>query len=632
MSTALPSGTRRVRLSEGNWIVDSSGEICGRVTDSGEVVLLPRFSTDTAGNVTGLVGPDGGQIGFGVQSGSYRTVLFGDSMTSQYLVDTVCTSSYAPSTGVLTITDAGHGLATGWSVYVFNRSYASLKAGADYTLTRVDTDTFTINVGANLVGLPTGALSGNTYARVPTRGGSNSWVRWYQMLAGWPLDVVYNGAQSGDTTGDCLDRIEVDCLDHNPRVVLMQTPGINDMSTGNGPIDEETIFANQCEIVDRILARNAFLVCLPMTPVYTGEARATLQNGARVSRLNRRLAQYLQGKAGAIMVDAYSKIVNATSTTGLAVADYVKSTDFIHYSIPGALRVAKAVKTKLDQHIATGFYSLPSSAVDSFGGSDVTASSVTISSGVATFNSTAHGFLAGETVGVFGASATGTLDGWHTILSASANAFTFATSASGTVTGTVVASRSRNVFDNCTLATTTGGTVTAPVTGTTADGINARFHSGSGTAAASVVANADGIGNAQRLVVGAAVENDLPGFQSEVTSTLNRYAQAGETFFLEGDLRISSANWANTPITEIMFRLIVTVDSVLYSAHAINTYDGLTGVSVAEDLALHVRTPDLLIPAGTVSQFYWQVYVRCSGTVSSDLTLDLSRIAVMRTD
>lgn len=57
MSTALPAGTRRVRLSEGNWIVNSAGELCGRVTDGGEVVLLPRYSTDANGNVTGLVGP-----------------------------------------------------------------------------------------------------------------------------------------------------------------------------------------------------------------------------------------------------------------------------------------------------------------------------------------------------------------------------------------------------------------------------------------------------------------------------------------------------------------------------------------------------------------------------------------------
>ena len=596
------------------------------------LVTSGTFARDPSGNVTGLVGPDGDAIPLGSQSSSYRTVLFGDSMTSQFYVDTTNTASYAPDTGVLTITQSGHTLPTGWYVGVFNRTYAALKKKQRLPITRIDANTFSVNIGANLSGLPNGALSGSTFARVESRQGSNSWVNWLQMLMRWPFDIVWNGAQSGDTTQDCLDRIETDCLDYAPRVVLMQIPGINDMSTGNGPIDEETIFTNQKAIINRILGINAFIVLCPLTPVYTGEARATAQNMARVARLNRRLAQFVQGKTGVAMLDAYGLTVNPTSSTGLAVADYVKSTDYIHYSIPGALRVGKAARDKLQYLFATDFDTRPRAAIDSFTPGAVTASSVTISDGIATFNSTAHGFLAGETVGVFGASATGTLDGWVTILTASANAFTFATSASGTVTGTVVASRSRNVFDNCVLSTTTGGTVTAPVTGTAADGFNARFHSGSGTAVASVVSQADGFGNAQRLVVSAAVANDLPGFQSEVTTTLSRYAQVGETYFMEGDLRIASANWANTPITEIMFRLIATVDSVLYSVHAINTYDGLTGVSVGEDLALHVRTPNLTIPAGTLTAFYWQVYVRASGTVSSNLTLDLSRVAVHRVD
>lgn len=567
--------------------------------------------------------------------GPYRAVLFGDSMTSQLYVDTTPTASYDSATGVLTLTDSGHALATGWQVDVFNRTYSALKKHQRYTLTRIDANSFSVNVGAGLSGVPNGALSGTTFARVPTRHGSNSWVNWLQMLMGWPFEIVYNGAQSGDTTQDCLDRIGMHCLSYSPDVVLMQMPGVNDTSTGNGPIDEETIVANQKRIIDRILTSGASLIAASVTPVYTGEARATAQNMARVVNMNRRLQEYLRGKRNAMWVDSYERTVDSSSATGLAVASYVKSTDFIHYSIPGALRVGKRARDKVQYLFPTNVSTLPRSPLDCYAAQQFTASGVVISGGVATVSisglSASNRIIAGEKVHIFGATSSTAINGWdRTVLTADTSGFTFATSAAdaGSVTGTVTISRGRNVDINPLGATTTGGTVTAPVTGVCMDGVNARFHSGSGTAVASVVANADGVGNAQRLVVSAAVANDLPGFQSEVTSTLNNFAVAGETFFFEGDLRISSANWANTPITEIMFRLIATVDGVLYSAHAINTYDGLTGASLAEDVALHVRTPDLKIPAGTLSQFYWQVYVRASGTVSSNLTLDLSRRAV----
>ena len=568
--------------------------------------------------------------------GPYRAVPFGDSMNSQLYVDTTPTASYDTSTGVLTLTDAGHTLPTGWKVSVFNRTYAALKKHQMLTLTRIDANTFSVNVGAGLSGVPNGALSGTTFARVHSRQGSNSWINWLQMLLGWPFEIVYNGAQSGDTVADCLDRLGQHCLAYSPDVVLMQMPGINDMSTGNGPIDEETIHANQRLLIDRILRSGATLVALGTTPVYTGEARATAQNMGRVVNLNRRCQEYLRAKRNAIWIDSYSRIADSASATGLAVAAYVKSTDFIHYTIPGALRVGKLARDKLQYLFPTNFSTLPRSPIDSFVTQQFTASGVVISSGIATVSiaglTTTNRIIAGEKVHIFGATSSTEINGWdRTVLTADTSGFTFATSAAdaGSVTGTVVVSRCRNIDINPLGDTTTGGVVSAPVTGTAMNGVRCLNHSGTATAAASVVANADGIGNAQRLVISAAVANDLPGFQSEVTSTLNNFAVAGETFFFEADLRISSANWANTPITEIMFRLIATVGGVLYSAHAINTYDGLAGVSVAEDLSLHVRTPDLTIPAtGSLTALYWQVYVRCSGNVTSNLTLDLSRRAV----
>ena len=576
-----------------------------------------------------------------------RATLFGDSMTSQFYIDTTPTASYDKYTGVLTLTDSGHTLPTGWKVSVFNRTYSSLKKHKLLTITKIDANNYSVNVGAGLPDVPNGALSGTTFSRIHSRQGSNSWVNWLQMLLGWPFEIVYNGAQSGDTTADCIDRLEEHCLQYKADVVFMQIPGINDMSVSNGPVDEETIFSNQKTIIDSIINNGSALVCLGLTPTYSPtpgtdpEVRSTTQNMNRVANLNRRLQQYIQRLNNCIFVDNYSKIVNPTSLVGLANVAYVKdlTTDRIHYSIPGAIRVAKVVRDKIQNLFPSNHSTLPRSAVDCFAASQKTAASVAISGGIATVSisglTTADRFIAGDLVNIFGATSSTEINGWgRQVLTADTNGFTFATTAAdaGSVSGTVVISRSRNVDINPLGATTTGGNVTSPVTGTAMDGVSARYHSGSGTAVASVVANADGIGNAQRLVVSASSANDLPGFQSEVTSTLNGFAKAGNTFVFEADLRISSANWANTPISEIMFRLIANVDSVLYSAHAINTYDGLTTSSVAEDLALHCRTPELVIPEGNLTQFYWQVYVRCSGTISSNLTLDLSRRAVICLD
>jgi len=460
-------------------------------------------------------------------------------------------------------------------------------------------------------------------------------MNWFQMLLGWPFDIVYNGGQSGDTTQDCLDRLDEHCLSYAPDIVFMLMPAGNDITVGNGPLSEEAIHANQRTLFDQILDAGAILVALGTAPMAAGEARSTVQNMARICALNRRCQEYLRGKRNAIWINSHGLTVDPLDASGFAVVDYMKTTDAVHYTIPGALRIAKEMKTKLQPLFPSTFSTLPKSSVDCFVASQFTASGVVISGGVATVSiaglSTANRIIAGEKVHIFGATSSTAINGWdREVLSADTSGFTFATSAAdaASVTGTVVVSRSRNVDINPLGATTTGGVVTAPMTGTAMNGVNTRFVGGAGTAVASVVANADGVGNAQLIVMSAGAADDLPGFQSEVTSTLNSFAVAGETFFFEADLRIASANWANTPITEIMFRLIVNVDSVLYSAHAVNTYDGLTGVSVAEDLALHVRTPDLLVPAGTVSQFYWQVYVRCSGVVSSDLTLDLSRRAI----
>lgn len=59
---------------------------------------------------------------------SHRAVLFGDSMTSQYYVDTTPTGVYDSKSGTLVLTGLSNPVATGWEGMIFNRLYAGTKS------------------------------------------------------------------------------------------------------------------------------------------------------------------------------------------------------------------------------------------------------------------------------------------------------------------------------------------------------------------------------------------------------------------------------------------------------------------------------------------------------------------------
>ena len=230
----------------------------------------------------------------------YRTVLFGDSMTDTYETVGVPTVAYVAATGVATVTYPSHQMATGWMVYLWSRSYPGTEVikGFWRAITRVDANTYTVQLPANMPGIPANWAS--ALVRHQSLRSVQALVPWLQAVSGQRFDIVYNGALSGDTTQNALDRIERDCLAYSPQVVLMHCLGINDTSPGNGNIKDSTISANQREIVDRILESGSRLVIGNLTPVVAGEAagRGTLANMARVLRLNKALREYCQNKPG----------------------------------------------------------------------------------------------------------------------------------------------------------------------------------------------------------------------------------------------------------------------------------------------------------------------------------------------
>lgn len=564
------------------------------------------------------------------RSGGLRTVLGFDSMTSQFNPDISMTSAtYDAATGVLTLNKSSHGIADGWDVDLFhtNLTYTSLRKHLRLTAKLVDASNFTVQLPPNLADLPSGALSGGTcFCRATHMYGSNSWVLRLQQLLSWPFNIIANAAQSGDTTADVLARLDDYVLCHDFDVFMGQCAGINDLALPGATV--ESVWANLSAILDRLIERNVLLIIGTITPCRTPETlRVGKQNGARVVEINRRLREKLAG-ANAVVIDSYGSIVDVDDAEGEADTGVLKTNDGVHYQNAGAFRVGRKAATALAPLGLTSFDSRPRAAIDSYAGSQVTASSVTIADGIATFNATAHGFRTGDSVLVAGAAPAG-VNGRQTI-TATANAFTFPTTATGTVTGTVTASLCRQLFPNPVLTTASGGAVQNNITGTVAGNLRARnVVAANITAAASVIAQPDGFGNMQRLQVTACAASDFPAIYTEPQSVMNGLLRAGGKYFMECGVRLSSADWAANQVADAALRLAATISGTTY---LIETQDqgGTDARAITENTVLHLRTPAMRFPS-VPTALYGALVLRPlaggSGIVSA-VNMDLERIGL----
>lgn len=565
-----------------------------------------------------------------------RTVILMDSMSSQYHPDmSITTASYAAATGVLTLTKASHGIADTWPVDLFHThaGYPSLREHLRRSITRIDADNFSVQLDPNLPDLPNGTLSagGTCFTRLTHQFGSNSWILRVQQLLGWPFDIVANGAQSGDTTADVLARLDDYVLRHRPQVVIGQAAGINDFAVATSTV--EAVWTRLRAIFDRLIEQQIFIIMGTVTPCRTPETlRVGKQNGRRVVELNRLIRQYLT-RAHGIVLDHYREVVDNDDAEGEADTGRLKTNDGVHYSNPGAFRVARADAPKISPLFPGRFDSLPTALVDCYANSAVTASSVTITDGVATFNSNAHGFRVGEKPRIAGGTPAA-LNGRVTILSATANAFTFATAATGTVTGTVTASGSRNLFPNPILTTASGGATQNGITGTVASGLRARNAAAASiTAVASVIAHPDGHGNVQQLDITACANTDLPSFYTEPQSLVNGLLEVGKTYMFECWARVTCADWPSNQVHDLVATLNIAIDGVTYQ---LDTRDAAASdaPAITQDTTLHLRTPAMKL-TGVPTSFYGRLMLRplAGGTgIVSSVKMMLGQINIIEVD
>jgi lysophospholipase L1-like esterase len=555
----------------------------------------------------------------------YRTVLFGDSMTDTYeTVNAAVPASYNSTTGILTLNIIGHQQAVGWYLVAWNRSNpATIKGWRVPVLSVVDVNNVTVNIGSGLPNVPTTGW----LVRLESWRSAQAFVPWLQAISGQRFNIVRNAGQSGDTTADCLARINADCLSYAPQVVIMQMPGINDTSTGNGNLAEDVIAINQQTIINTIVSAGALLILLLTTPPASAEARTTLVNMAKVQRLNKRLRDFCATKAGVIVFDAYRRIVDPASNVGAALANYIRTSDNIHYSMRGGKYIADQLWAQISSAFPSDYSTLPVSMIDNFWASALTLTSVSRSNGVvtATISGGSPGMQIGESLKLVGGSEA--FNEYVTLLSASATQITFRTAAGadGAITGTIRLGRSRNLVPNCLLTTASGGLTVAPITGTAAGNIRLENIVGAATVVGSVVARSDGYGNDQQLVITASAANDQVAISSDFTTyttDLPLIVKAGRTYV--GELSLSLVNVSGSNLSEIRLNLEFTIGGTTYQTYALNGYsDGAVLNSDATNL--HLRTAPMLMPAGTPTAIKWRLVLRFSAAGTA-LTATVGRI------
>lgn len=558
----------------------------------------------------------------------YRTVLFGDSMTDTYeTVASGIAATYDSSTGVLTMTLAGHQQAVGWYVTVWNRTAAGTTAGMRLPVSSViDSSTIGVNIGSGRSGIPTASW----FLRPDSWRSAQAFVPWLQAISGQRFNIVRNGAQSGDTTADALARLQADCLAYSPQLVIMQMPGINDTSAGNGNLAEDTIAANQQTIISRILSAGARLVLLTTTPPASSEARSNLANMARLQRLNRRLMDYCATKSDVIVFNAHRRIVDPTSATGSALANFIRTTDNIHYSMRGGKYIADQLWAQISPAFPTDFSTLPVSMIENFWSSAFTLTSVSRSGGIvtATISGGSPGAQAGERFKLVGGSES--FNEYVTLLSATSTTVTFQTAAGadGSITGTIRLGRSRNLQPNCLLTTATGGLGVAgsgTSSGTFAANIRVENTNGAVGHVGSVVSRSDGFGNDQQVVITAAAASNTCAVSADFTTyatDLPAMVKAGRTYVAELELSLAGVSGSN--LSEILYNVQATVGGTLYQTYALNGYsDG--AVLNSDATGLHLRTAPMVLPAGTVTLMKWFLQFRFSAA-GTGLTVKVGRI------
>lgn len=166
-----------------------------------------------------------------------------------------------------------------------------------------------------------------------------SFVNQANVMMNQAMNIVVNAAAGGQDTTALAARIDADLLSfHLTDVILLA--GTNDISNGSGA---SVAIANLTAMYDQILARGIRLfACLeyPANSVYTDATKREA-----LHRINQAIRDYAATHPQVIVVDLFSRLIDATSATGDQITN--ASYDGIHLSILGARACALELVSKV---------------------------------------------------------------------------------------------------------------------------------------------------------------------------------------------------------------------------------------------------------------------------------------------
>lgn len=569
-------------------------------------------------------------------------VLAGDSMTAWWEMNVnPATLTYNAPSGVVTVTDGSipHRLWDGAEIRYQNNNYASTRRAIRANITRLSNTSFSFVIPTKPTDLPASPVASN-FIYQPNKMSIQNWFVMLQMRNRHPFNVLANEAQNGDTSYGVYNRLD-DVLRWDPSGVVMQLPIINDQTAasgtwGNLSEDESFYYAN--EIVRTILEAGCWLLLTTATPVASGESRATMPAMRRVQNVNKAILDRWSVNSMFFGLDAYRYSVDYTNASGYAATANVK-TDNIHHSVRQAFNLAKAVENILPMQLLRSFGDTrPTSHADCYAQSSVTISSLARGADGRTVTATygaVHNLRVGTLLGIYGAVESG-FNGWYRITaipSTTTVQYISAGTASVTATGTITAGTGRNLYGNPVNATGTGGGTLG--SGITNSAVPALLSGGnvSGTATGTGDVNsAAGTGRAgayyrQQITNGA--QGNLIGIQNAQTTTLFVSKLLPNcSYTAECDLIMNSTNWANTPISEIVWHIELTDGTNTYRFEMENFENGYNLVNTGtEEIQLHLKTRPVRVPAGfTATDAKFVGYVRLDGfTTAATLTLEWGR-------